>query len=120
MTEKIEILESNQLIEVLNSRLPQWEKKNHFLERVIDTSGWRSTMMIANAIAHISEVAWHHPELSLSYGGVVINLHTHDVGGITYLDIELAEKIDSFLSWSPATDKDSYLPGTPKSHNYFG
>jgi 4a-hydroxytetrahydrobiopterin dehydratase len=37
----------------------------------------------------------HHPELFNVYNRVVIDLTTHDVDGISNLDIELAKKIDS-------------------------
>jgi 4a-hydroxytetrahydrobiopterin dehydratase len=37
----------------------------------------------------------HHPDLSHSYCSVKIELSTHDVGGVSELDIRLAKKLDS-------------------------
>lgn len=36
----------------------------------------------------------HHPDICVYYNRVVISLTTHDVGGLTDLDFELAKKID--------------------------
>lgn len=37
----------------------------------------------------------HHPDLHHSYASVKIELTTHDVGGISELDLRLAKKLDS-------------------------
>ncbi len=39
--------------------------------------------MVANAIGHLAEAAWHHPELEISYGRVKVALNTHEAKGIT-------------------------------------
>lgn len=54
----------------------------------------------AEAFGFMAEVAVHaqamnhHPEWSNVYNGVVIELTTHDAGGLSSLDVELAERID--------------------------
>jgi 4a-hydroxytetrahydrobiopterin dehydratase len=37
----------------------------------------------------------HHPDLQHSFASVKIELTTHDVGGISELDLRLAKKLDS-------------------------
>jgi 4a-hydroxytetrahydrobiopterin dehydratase len=49
-------------------------------------------------VAVLAEAAGHHPEWSNVYNRVEINLTTHDAGGITMQDFDLAEKIDSVLT----------------------
>lgn len=44
--------------------------------------------------AMIAEKMNHHPEWSNVYKHVTVNLTTHDVSGISELDIELAKKLD--------------------------
>lgn len=48
-----------------------------------------------SSIALIAERMNHHPEWSNVYGTVVIDLTTHDAGGITMRDIDLASAIDA-------------------------
>jgi len=46
-------------------------------------------------IALLAEAANHHPDVNLRYASVSIRLVTHDVGGLSNLDIELARQISS-------------------------
>lgn len=46
-------------------------------------------------IALLAEAADHHPDVNLRYGSVSIRLVTHDVGGLSDLDVELARQISS-------------------------
>ena len=46
-------------------------------------------------VALAAEKAGHHPDWSNSYGVVVIELTTHDAGGLSQKDIDLAQRIDS-------------------------
>ncbi|MHC4822820.1 MAG: 4a-hydroxytetrahydrobiopterin dehydratase [Planctomycetota bacterium] len=48
-------------------------------------------------VAAIAEEMDHHPDWSNVYHKVTIALHTHDVGGITEFDFELARRIDALL-----------------------
>jgi 4a-hydroxytetrahydrobiopterin dehydratase len=49
-------------------------------------------------VAFEAEKVNHHPDWKNSYNRVEIELTTHDSGGITLLDVELAKKI-SAISW---------------------
>ena len=58
--------------------------------------------MVVNAIGHLAEAAWHHPELRVTFPAVEVRLDTHDAGGITDRDFELARKIEALIQWRPA------------------
>jgi 4a-hydroxytetrahydrobiopterin dehydratase len=49
-------------------------------------------------VALLAESAGHHPEWSNVYNKVTITLTTHDAGGLTARDVELAEAIDQLLA----------------------
>lgn len=92
----------------LAAELPRWRVEDTaggpVLARSYRTSGWKATMMVANAIAHLAESAWHHPDLALSYPSVTVRLTTHDAGGITDKDFALAARIEALLGEAdPAT-----------------
>jgi 4a-hydroxytetrahydrobiopterin dehydratase len=46
----------------------------------------------------LAEAAGHHPEWSNVYNRVEIDLTTHDAGGITMKDFDLAEQINRVLA----------------------
>ena len=51
-------------------------------------------LAFVNAIGALAEAQNHHPDLELSWGRVVVELTTHDAGGLTGRDFALAAKID--------------------------
>ncbi len=97
----------------LSQELPHWALKNGALERIYKTNGWKSTLMVVNAIGHLAEAAWHHPDLHASYPAVTVRLNTHDAGGITEKDFALATQIEKMIMWQPAREG-SVLEGTPR------
>jgi len=48
-------------------------------------------------VAFLAEKAGHHPDWSNSYNIVGISLSTHDAGGVTRSDIDLARRIDALI-----------------------
>lgn len=58
-----------------------------------------------NRVALVAEKANHHPEWSNVYNRVDIVLTTHDAGGLSQKDIELAEKIDSIYGQQEGAHK---------------
>jgi 4a-hydroxytetrahydrobiopterin dehydratase len=98
--------------------LPQWELCDNALWREYKTSGWKSTLMLVGLVGHLSEVAWHHPDLSVSYDKVGIRVTNHDAGGVTDKDFALAIKINEVLDWDPATEAGCPLEGIPSDSRF--
>lgn len=99
------------------SDLDGWTLEGTKIQKTISVQNWKGVMMLANTIGHISEVAWHHPDLLLSYSSLTIYLTSHDVGGVTSRDIALAKKIDDIIKWNPRGE-DGPLEGTPDEDQY--
>ncbi len=55
-----------------------------------------TAMGFVNRVAMAAEVMNHHPELSIVYSTVEIRLSTHDAGGVTQLDTDLAGRIEHY------------------------
>ena len=96
----------------LNDDLPNWFYEKGWIRRKYKTSGWKGTLMVVNTIGHLSEAAFHHPDLSVSYAFVIVKLMNHAAKGITNKDFELAKKIEEVVMWQPGTE-DGALEGTP-------
>jgi 4a-hydroxytetrahydrobiopterin dehydratase len=97
----------------LQEQLPSWTSMGSCLRRKYETGGWKGTLLVVNTIGHLAEVAWHHPDLEVSYAVVTVNLSNHDAKGITHKDFALAIKIEEVVMWRPGADAESPLQGTP-------
>lgn len=91
--------------------LEHWILEDGWLRRKVATDGWQSTLMVVNAVGFLCEAAWHHADLSVTWGKVWIKLKTHSAGGITDKDFALARKIEEVIFWRP--EPGSPLEGTP-------
>jgi 4a-hydroxytetrahydrobiopterin dehydratase len=91
--------------------LDGWYLEDGWLRRKYNTDGWPTTLMLVNAIGYLSEAAYHHPDLSVTWGKLWVKLKTHSSGGITDKDFALARKIEDTVLWRP--EDDSPLEGTP-------
>jgi 4a-hydroxytetrahydrobiopterin dehydratase len=96
----------------LGGSLPTWRLEGGVLTRTYTTGNWQLTLLLANAIGYLAEAAWHHPELILSYPRLTVRLQTHDAGGITDKDFELARRIEAVVTWRPSPE--DALEGTPR------
>lgn len=110
---KLRVYEAAEIDARLQSELPRWRHEHNFLKRTYKAHGWKGTLMVVNAIGHLAETAWHHPELLVTYPSVEVRLQTHDAGGITDRDFELARKIEDVVMWRPAQEGGA-LEGTPQ------
>ncbi len=96
----------------LKANLQHWYFENGWIRRKFKTSGWKGTLMVINTVGHLSEAAWHHPDISASYGFVIVKLQNHAAKGITDKDFTWAKKIEDVVQWNP-TNEDNTLEGTP-------
>ena len=110
------VLAGSELEARLKQELPRWYQEQGFICRDYRTGGWRATLMLANAVGHLAEAAFHHPDLHLSYGLLKVTLKTHSADGITEKDLELARGIEALVMWRPGGEEGALegLPDDPK------
>jgi len=96
----------------LAATLPRWRRDGARIMRDYRTGGWKGTLLVAGAIGHLAEAAWHHPSLTLVYDRVTVALDTHESGGVTERDLALAAEIERVVLWRPER-AGSALEGTP-------
>jgi 4a-hydroxytetrahydrobiopterin dehydratase len=102
----------------LQEELPRWNYEGGWIRRKYKTSGWKGTLMVINAVGHLAEAAWHHPDINASYAFVVVKLMNHAAKGITDKDFELARKIEDVVVWQPGAEEESALEGTPDDQRF--
>ena len=85
----------------LAEHLPQWTAQGDEIVRVYETGGWRLGVLLVGAIAFVAESLDHHPDVLLRYPNVTVRLSTHDAGGITARDLELAQRIEQLATARP-------------------
>ena len=72
-----------------------WRLKKGKLHKEYKFRSFNEAIAFINRLRPIANAMNHHPELHNVYDKVAIDLVTHDAGGLTSLDFELARKIDS-------------------------
>ena len=92
--------------------LSEWYLEEGWLRRKYTTDGWPTTLMLTSAIGYVCEAAYHHADLSITWGKLWVKLKTHSAGGITDKDFALAQKIDEVVLWRPGKDT-PFDGGTP-------
>lgn len=74
--------------------LSGWEKVGKAIEKTFSTGNFTNGAEFVQAIVPLANGMNHHPDVFLTFRKVKISLITHDSGGLTALDVELAGKID--------------------------
>lgn len=78
--------------------LDGWSRDGDALVRELEFPGFRAAIDFIVRVADLAEAADHHPELSNVYSRVTVRLTSHDAGGITDRDLDLARAIDGVVS----------------------
>ncbi|MEO5588418.1 MAG: 4a-hydroxytetrahydrobiopterin dehydratase [Gemmatimonadaceae bacterium] len=74
--------------------LPGWSRKGDVLTRTYQFKNFNESIDFVNRVADLAESANHHPDIDIRFSKVMLGLSTHDSGGITAMDIDLAKAID--------------------------
>ena len=80
--------------EDLRNTLPHWELSDDRLRRQWQFKDFSEAFAFMTRVAMLAETKQHHPNWSNVYNRVTIELTTHDLGGLSHLDAELARSID--------------------------
>lgn len=83
-----------QAIAELGRDLPDWQCDGKTLARDFRFKDFRAAFAFMTEIAGEADRSDHHPDWSNVYDKVSIRLSTHDAGGLTELDVKLADAMD--------------------------
>jgi 4a-hydroxytetrahydrobiopterin dehydratase len=79
------------------SGLPDWQIESGELVRTFKFEDFVAAMGFVNRVADLAEAAAHHPDIDIRYNRVRLALVTHDAGGITGKDFDLAAEADQAI-----------------------
>jgi 4a-hydroxytetrahydrobiopterin dehydratase len=77
------------------SALPQWKREGQIISRIFQFKDFLTAMKFVNQVANLAEQAQHHPDMDVRWNKVTLALTTHDAGGLTEKDFELARQCDA-------------------------
>ena len=92
MNKKLSITDRNDAIK----KLKGWQlvKDRNAISKTFEFKNFNQAFSWMTAMALYAEKLDHHPEWFNVYNKVIITLSTHDVGGVSNLDIKLAKQMD--------------------------
>ena len=96
-----ELLDQTQIDERLRARHPDWSGTTEKLNRSIEFADFLTAVAFVNDLAPRCEELDHHPDLSLRWRWVDVELATHSAGGVTELDVTLAGIVDEVAADLP-------------------
>lgn len=67
------------------------------IRRSVNLREMAEPMKIANIIAKLADEQWHHPELTIGFGHLDIEIWTHKINGLVESDFIFASKVDDIL-----------------------
>ena len=96
MTQKLSDLEIQRAL----GGLAGWARRGDTLVKTYTFERFADGISFVDRVAIAADAMDHHPDIDIRYTKVLIALSTHDAGGITKMDLELADKIERTSSQS--------------------
>ena len=82
-------------IETSLAELNNWQYGNKKINKVYTFDSYMESIDFINSVAKKAEEVNHHPDLTVGYCKINIEITSHDLGGVTTGCIELAQSIES-------------------------
>jgi 4a-hydroxytetrahydrobiopterin dehydratase len=77
------------------TELPGWAGDAMTIRKTYSFADFVSAIAFVDRVAVLAERAQHHPDIDIRYSRITLALSTHDEGGVTRKDIDLARQLDS-------------------------
>lgn len=84
--------------EIREAGLADWRQILGTIQARFNTGSFATGLALVDRIGAAAEAANHHPDITLTYPSVTIALSSHDVGGLTSRDVELARLISEYAA----------------------
>jgi 4a-hydroxytetrahydrobiopterin dehydratase len=77
------------------AQLPGWQIESGELVRTFQFKDFVAALQFVNRVGELAEQAGHHPDIDIRYNRVRLSLVTHDAGGLTEKDFDLATRVQN-------------------------
>jgi 4a-hydroxytetrahydrobiopterin dehydratase len=77
--------------------LPGWGIDAGELVKTFSFKDFREALAFVNRVGEAAESAGHHPDIDIRYNRVRLSLITHDAGGLTEKDFDLASSVNNLV-----------------------
>jgi 4a-hydroxytetrahydrobiopterin dehydratase len=77
------------------NELSDWTKEGNLIKCTRKFDGFPEAVNFVNKLVEPAESAGHHPDIEISYNTVVIKMTSHDAGGLTEKDFNMARTISA-------------------------
>src|SRR5438874_1196545 len=74
--------------------LPGWTRKGDLVQKTYSFARFGDGVRFVDQVAELADSMNHHPDIDIRYTKVTFSLSTHDAGGITQMDLDLAKAIE--------------------------
>ena len=77
------------------ARLTGWKQAGNTIQKQYTFANFKEAVFFINGVAAVAEKVGHHPDITVSYNRVTLSLSTHDAGGVTAKDFDLAKRVEA-------------------------
>ena len=74
--------------------LPGWARKGDSVQKTYSFARFADGIRFVDQVAELADSMNHHPDIDIRYTKITFSLSTHDAGGITQSDLDLAKAIE--------------------------
>lgn len=85
--------------------LPGWQQEGGALVKELKFADFSQAFAFLTRLAMVAEKRGHHPDFHSSYSRVRLELRSHDAGGVTQRDVDLAQAVEELLRSPPSAQK---------------
>jgi 4a-hydroxytetrahydrobiopterin dehydratase len=80
--------------------LPRWRREGSAIVAEFTFPDFRQALAFVNRVGDAAEARGHHPDIDIRYRRVRLALTTHDAGGLTARDLEMAQALEGIPTGS--------------------
>lgn len=94
MAEKISAETADQRL----AQLSGWTRQGEQISKTYQLASFPAAIAFVTQVGFMAEAAGHHPDIDIRYTKVTLKLTTHDAGGLTERDLDLAAQADKLIA----------------------
>ena len=79
------------------ARSKGWKQVGDTIQRQYTFANFNDAIFFVNTVAGLAEKAGHHPDITVNYNRVTLSLSSHDAGGLTRKDFDLAKRLEAVI-----------------------